>query len=118
MQKLSTRPKYRKIGLVSEISERGEALVFEIDPLNFIAGFAIKFNGKIYCYRNQCPHTGSQLDWVAGRFFDDEGEMLVCATHGAIFEPSTGKCINGPCVNQRLIHVSVKLEDDYLFAWF
>jgi len=60
-------------------------------------GFAICIKGKIYAYRNHCPHVGSPLDWVPNQFFSDDGETLLCHTHGALFDPATGDCISGPC---------------------
>jgi nitrite reductase/ring-hydroxylating ferredoxin subunit len=60
-------------------------------------GFAIMLGGEIRAYHNACPHTGSPLDWLPGRFFSDDGRALVCATHGARFDPLTGACLSGPC---------------------
>jgi len=111
-------PGFHNIGRISDVVERGVGLVFDIDRENFIRGFAIKFQENIYCYRNRCPHAGSELDWVAGQFFDEDRKLLICATHGAKFDPENGKCIDGPCVNQSLTPIPVKLEDDVIFAWF
>jgi len=60
-------------------------------------GFAICRNGKFYAYRNHCPHVGSPLDWTPNQFFSDDGQALLCHTHGALFNPVTGDCISGPC---------------------
>jgi len=60
-------------------------------------GFAICIDDKIYAYRNHCPHVGSPLDWVPNQFFSDDGQTLLCHTHGALFDPVTGDCISGPC---------------------
>jgi nitrite reductase/ring-hydroxylating ferredoxin subunit len=60
-------------------------------------GFAVMIDGKVRAYRNACPHTGSPLDWLPGRFFSADGHELVCATHGARFDPLTGACLSGPC---------------------
>jgi nitrite reductase/ring-hydroxylating ferredoxin subunit len=60
-------------------------------------GFAILIDGHVRAYQNFCPHTGSPLDWLPGRFFSDDGRTLVCATHGARFDPLTGACLSGPC---------------------
>jgi len=59
-------------------------------------GFAICFRGDYYAYHNRCPHAGSTLDWVPGRFFSEDGSMLTCQTHGACFEPINGQPIAGP----------------------
>ena len=46
---------------------------------------------------NSCPHRGTSLDVVEGHFLDVDARYLVCATHGAHFQPDTGECIDGPC---------------------
>jgi len=60
-------------------------------------GFAVRFGGALYAYLNRCPHNGSTLDWVPGRFFSEDGKLLVCQTHGALFAPESGACLAGPC---------------------
>jgi nitrite reductase/ring-hydroxylating ferredoxin subunit len=60
-------------------------------------GFAIRHLGKVHGFVNRCPHLGTELDWQPGEFFDIAGVYLVCSTHGAIFEPNTGRCVAGPC---------------------
>jgi len=60
-------------------------------------GFAICVHGEIHAYRNHCPHVGSPLDWVPNQFFSDDGQTLLCHTHGALFDPVTGDCLSGPC---------------------
>lgn len=64
--------------------------------------FAIRFDGAVRVYLNECQHVPVELDWQPGRFFDDSGLYLVCATHGALYEPDTGVCIGGPCAGRRL----------------
>jgi len=60
-------------------------------------GFVVRFQGNLYCWLNHCPHTGSPLDWMPGRFFSEDGNLLVCHTHHALFDPATGDCLDGPC---------------------
>lgn len=76
----------------------GKAHRFEIlRNARKIPCFAIAFEGSIYAYVNQCPHQGTELDWLPGEVFDDDGLYLICATHGAVFEPDSGLCCGGPC---------------------
>ena len=112
------QPKFHCVGNQDAVINSGKGLVFVIDSEKFFSGFVIRFNHKLYAYRNQCPHTGSELDWVMGQFFEERGEMLICSTHGAIFNPINGKCINGPCVNQSLISIPIKLDSDKIFAYY
>lgn len=80
------------------------------------SGFAVEFEGKIYAYENRCPHLGVELDWAPGVFFDATQKYLVCSTHGARFEPNTGKCVTGPCAGQSLTTLAVFEEEGELFT--
>jgi len=86
------------------------------------SAFAIRFAGRVHAYLNRCAHIGVELDWQPGRFFDVEGMVLLCSTHGALYDPETGSCLGGPCQGGRLIPVAVeeiggavvlKDEDEY-----
>ena len=62
----------------------------------------LRAEGALRVYANRCPHRGTELDWLPGRFLDSSGKHLHCATHGALFRPETGECIAGPCRGQAL----------------
>lgn len=67
----------------------------------------------VYGYENQCPHEGVGLDFGGERFVNDNGSLLMCGKHGALFDPGTGECVDGPCLGQALKPVPlVVLEDD------
>lgn len=59
--------------------------------------FAIRYQGEAHAYLNRCAHVAMEMDWQPDRFFDDSGRWLICASHGAIYEPTTGACRGGPC---------------------
>lgn len=67
-----------------------------------ISIFIVKKNEKVYAYENSCPHTLGPLDWTPDCFLDEQGEYIICANHGALFQIPDGLCIYGPCKNQRL----------------
>ena len=52
-----------------------------------LSGFVIFYQGNFHVYQNQCMHLSVELDWQDNDFFDDEGRFIVCATHGAIYNP-------------------------------
>ncbi len=90
------------------VPEGGEGFRFELpgaDPNQ--SAFAVRFNGRVYAYLNRCAHRGVELDWDAGRFFDITHQYLICSTHGALYDPATGRCVRGPCVGQGLVSVDV-----------
>ena len=72
---------------------------------------------EIVCgFLNSCPHRGVRLDWTPGIFFELDGPRLQCATHGALFEPTSGDCVAGPCVGKRLVPVAVYERSDKLWV--
>jgi nitrite reductase/ring-hydroxylating ferredoxin subunit len=56
-----------------------------------------------------------EMDWRPGQFFDESGRWLMCATHGALFEPSNGHCVAGPCVGKALIPILCTEQDGVVY---
>jgi nitrite reductase/ring-hydroxylating ferredoxin subunit len=81
-----------------------------------LPAFAIRFRGVVRAYINECRHESTELDWNAGEFFDAERLYLVCATHGALYQPDTGLCIEGPCRGARLGTVAVRECDGAIYC--
>ena len=59
--------------------------------------FAIRYQGQAHGYLNRCAHVAMEMDFQPNRFFDISGDWLICATHGALYQPQTGQCRGGPC---------------------
>lgn len=85
-------------------------------PKGLIKIIVLKLNDKITAFINQCPHTGVNLEWRAHQFLDSSGNLLQCATHGALFEIVTGECIQGPCHGQSLqsVHIEIDTSEIYI----
>lgn len=82
----------------SDLVERGMAVPFDVVHAGqSCRAFAVRFNGQVVAYLNRCSHVAMEMDWRPNRFFDDTGRWLLCATHGATYEPSSGACAGGPC---------------------
>ena len=83
---------------LTEGAKGGLAVPFDV----YYAGqtcraFAVRFEGKPHAYLNRCAHVAMELDWQPNRVFDNTGQWLLCASHGAVYEPATGECADGPC---------------------
>ena len=65
-------------------------------------GFVVHSDGRVYAYRNRCPHAGHPLNLSPTGFFAPAGDTLICASHGAEFLPASGLCVAGPCVGAAL----------------
>ena len=96
----------RVICASGELAESGAGVRFPIGEAT--NGFAVRFRGQVRAYVNRCPHMGTELDWQPGEFFELGGLYLVCSTHGALFEPLTGKCVAGPCHGASLEPLQVR----------
>ena len=73
--------------------------------------FVIRYQDRVYAYLNLCAHRGVELDWEPGNFFDMSHQFLICATHGALYDPSTGICVRGPCAGMSLVNIRVTEAD-------
>jgi nitrite reductase/ring-hydroxylating ferredoxin subunit len=74
-----------------------------------VEAFVVNFDGRFHAYVNQCIHAGTPLDWWPNEFFSDDGRLLICATHGALYEPDTGRCAGGPCGGGGLYRLAVRV---------
>ena len=76
----------------------GRAVAFDVRYCGQICrAFAIGYQGRVHAYLNRCTHVPMEMDYQEGQFFDDTGRWLLCATHGAAYQPDTGACAGGPC---------------------
>ena len=83
---------------------------------NTIEAFLVSYEGALYAYVNRCRHISLSLDWVDNRFFTEDGRYLICANHGATYEPRTGECIWGPCFGALLQGVPLEIDRERVFA--
>ena len=78
-----------------------------------LRGFAVQLpDGSVRAYQNTCPHAGHPLDLLPHRFLTADRSLIVCASHGALFEPATGRCVAGPCPGRSLRALPVALTPD------
>lgn len=74
--------------------------------------FVVNHDGGLHAYINRCPHVGTPLDLWPNDFLAEDGRTIVCSTHGALFEPDTGRCTAGPCTGDALTSLPVRREDE------
>ena len=100
----------------SDLVEGGEAVPFDIDYAGQTCrAFAIRYEGLPHAYLNRCTHVAMELDWQPNRVFDDSGQWLLCASHGAAYRPDTGQCAGGPCQGG-LVKITLS-ENDGVVYW-
>jgi nitrite reductase/ring-hydroxylating ferredoxin subunit len=107
----------RLICASADITDDGPGVRFEVHRAGAsLPAFAVRFRGVVRAYVNECQHQATELDWNPGDFFDAERLYLVCATHGARYEPSSGVCIDGPCPGARLQTVAIRERDGAIYC--
>ena len=79
-----------------------------------VAGFIVNHAGVVHAYVNRCPHAGTPLDLWPNEFWTEDARYLICSTHGAIFAPDTGVCVEGPCPGARLERIPVARDGESL----
>lgn len=102
--------KYRICDL-SDLPEYGaKGYTHHVDGKEYSIIVAL-INGQVFAYINRCPHTGVNLDWMPNEFLDVSGQLLQCATHGALFRMDDGFCVHGPCVGRSLSKVEYEINN-------
>lgn len=76
-----------------------------------VRGFVVRRGEEVFAYVNRCPHAGHPLNLRPHRFLTADGSLILCNSHGAMFEIDTGACVAGPCPGQRLRRIAVRIDD-------
>jgi nitrite reductase/ring-hydroxylating ferredoxin subunit len=98
------------------LAEGGDGVRFEVERAEGRAGaFVIRYEGVVHAYLNRCAHVGVELDWEPGKFFDSEGLVLICSSHGALYGAASGICLGGPCGGGGLVKIAVEERDGQVF---
>jgi nitrite reductase/ring-hydroxylating ferredoxin subunit len=107
----------RLICASAELVDGGDGVRFEVTRQGEgLPAFVVRWRARAFAYINECQHQSTELDWNAGDFFDESKLYLMCATHGAIYEPDSGLCVAGPCHGARLAAVEVSERDGGVFC--
>ena len=84
---------------------------FELDGGSLLV---VRRDGQLHAYHNRCPHLGVELNWLPDQFLDRGGELIQCATHGALFRIDDGRCVAGPCSGKSLRPIPCTLIDGHV----
>ena len=85
------------------LEDGGLGVRFQVEVRGrLVSAFVVRYAGGVHGYLNQCAHVPMEMDWQEGQFFESSGLYLMCATHGAIYEPDTGRCVAVPFAEPQL----------------
>lgn len=105
-----SRPGGRVIARVDEMKPGSVKKFWLICQRYRVDGFLINYQGKFHAYVNRCRHMETPLDFIRYQFFTEDGCHLVCLTHGAIYDPDSGLCVDGPCQGLSLYRLPVLVD--------
>jgi nitrite reductase/ring-hydroxylating ferredoxin subunit len=102
-----------KITLKSSLKERQIFRFGFIHKSRHAEGILVLLEGQLLAYENKCRHLPLKLDAASnGQFFSSDGNHFICQTHNALYEPTTGLCVRGPCEGESLRKLNVTVEGD------
>ena len=100
-----------KLGPLDQIADPGARnYVLQIGDKRF-HGFVVRRGEAAFGYVDRCPHAGLPLAQALDQYLTDDGGLIACSWHGALFEVETGACVGGPCAGTRLSPWPVRVED-------
>ncbi len=79
-----------------------------------LRGLIVRTANGVAAYVNRCPHAGHPLNLKPHQFLSRDGALIMCSSHGALFEKQAGLCIAGPCAGRSLTPVPVLIEHGYV----
>ncbi|MDB6089563.1 MAG: hypothetical protein JWN85_2347 [Gammaproteobacteria bacterium] len=79
-----------------------------------LRGLVVRVGNEVRGYVNHCPHAGHPLNLQPHRFLTPDNALILCSSHGALFDKLTGYCVAGPCAGRSLRPVPLTLESGFV----
>lgn len=79
-----------------------------------LRGFVVRVGAQLRGFVNRCPHAGHPLNLLPDRFLTPDGSLLLCSSHGALFEKLSGFCVAGPCAGRSLTPVPLEVRSGFV----
>lgn len=67
-----------------------------------------------FAFQNFCPHWRIPLADKGHEAFDGDSSYLICRSHAAVFRLRDGLCVSGPCIDESLVDLDVRVEGNEL----
>ncbi|MFO0335035.1 MAG: Rieske (2Fe-2S) protein [Pseudomonadota bacterium] len=81
-----------------------------------LRGLVVRRGHEVHAYLNRCPHAGHPLNLRPHEFLTPDRTLVVCNSHGAVFEIATGYCVAGPCAGASLQRIPVEVHHGYVLV--
>jgi len=74
-----------------------------------LSGFLVRKGERIHAYLNRCPHVRHRLNLKPDEFLTSDRTLIVCGSHGALFDIESGYCISGACLGKSLVSIPIEI---------
>lgn len=110
-ERLSATPPGVALGPLALIPD-GEARNFVLEMrAGRFHGFVVRRGDAVHGYVDRCPHMGLPLAQQLDAYLSDDGGLIACSWHGALFRIDDGHCVGGPCAGAALQPWPVAVRD-------
>ena len=104
------------VGKLAEIDDPG-CREFSIGDGDWpFRGFVVRQGDEVFAYQNFCAHAGHPLNWKTDSFLTKDNAAIICASHGAMYDIHSGKCIAGPASGRALQSVDIEIRDGVIYV--
>ena len=111
MSHLSETPAGVALGPLSLIPDgKARNFVLEMKAGRF-HGFVVRRGDTVHGYVDRCAHLALPLAQKLDDYLTDDGSLIACSWHGALYRIEDGKCVGGPCNGARLLPWPVAVRD-------
>ena len=114
MERLAATPPGITLGPLDLIAD-GAARNFVIElRAGRFHGFVVRQGGAVHGYVDRCAHMALPLAQQLDHYLTDDGGLVQCSWHGALYRIEDGQCVGGPCVGAGLTPWPVTVRDGLL----
>lgn len=101
------------------LDDLGPADALGVRPIQGIPSVVVvREQNEIQAFTNICPHNGSPLARNARRGYlvnRPTGSILRCDVHNAYFDPLSGRCTKGPCIDHHLQRLPIRIHHGQIY---
>jgi len=105
---MSDKSQQKPLANIKQLSQAKTIVVNAEDERSLVL---IKHEESVRCYLNNCPHQDVPLDEAYKIDVNPFEKTMKCSVHDAYFNIEDGLCIDGPCWDESLVSVDVKIDD-------